>query len=64
LIELIQTLICFSAGEDYELTANQASILCDAVNQVRESVTRIATDHRDLHSTVSKVGKAVDRVIY
>jgi len=48
-------------GEDYELTETQSSILCDAMNQMRESVGRIATDHRDLHSTVSKVGKAIDR---
>jgi hypothetical protein len=46
---------------DYELTESQAGILGSAMNQMRESVGRIATDHRDLHSTVSKVGKAIDR---
>ncbi|CAG7834116.1 unnamed protein product [Allacma fusca] len=46
---------------DFELTTTQASIVCDAVNQAREAVGRIATEHRDLHSTVSKVGKAIDR---
>lgn len=29
--------------------------------KVKETVSRLATDHRDLHSTVSKVGKAIDR---
>ncbi|XP_021948320.1 E3 ubiquitin-protein ligase RMND5A isoform X3 [Folsomia candida] len=48
-------------SDEYELTPNQASILCDAVSQVRETVSRAATDHRDLHSSVSKVGKAIDR---
>lgn len=31
------------------------------MTKVKETVSRLATDHRDLHSTVSKVGKAVDR---
>lgn len=33
-----------------------------AMSKARETVQRLATDHRDLHSTVSKVGKAIDRV--
>lgn len=49
-------------SDEYELTSNQASILSDAVTTVRETVGRVATDHRDLHSSVSKVGKAIDRV--
>ena len=52
----------FTVSEEYELTQNQATILSDAVTQVRETVGRVATDHRDLHSSVSKVGKAIDRV--
>lgn len=31
------------------------------MGKVKESVSRLTTDHRDLHSTVSKVGKAIDR---
>lgn len=31
------------------------------MSKVKETVSRLATDHRDLHSTVSKVGKAIDR---
>lgn len=46
---------------DHELTAAQIIILKQAMNKVRETVQRLATDHRDLHSTVSKVGKAIDR---
>lgn len=47
---------------DYQLTAAQILILKQTLNKVRETVQRLATDHRDLHSTVSKVGKAIDRV--
>lgn len=44
-----------------DLTDEQVNILKDAMAKVKETVQRLATDHRDLHSTVSKVGKAIDR---
>jgi hypothetical protein len=52
----------FIAPENHELTAAQIVIMKQTVNKVRETVQRLAADHRDLHSTVSKVGKAIDRV--
>jgi E3 ubiquitin-protein transferase RMND5 len=36
-------------------------MLVKTLQTVRESMTRISSAHRDLHSSVSKVGKAVDR---
>ncbi|KAJ9579561.1 hypothetical protein L9F63_004746 [Diploptera punctata] len=50
-----------SAPQEHELTPAQVVILRQAMNKIREAVQRLATDHRDLHSTVSKVGKAIDR---
>lgn len=44
-----------------QLTEDQVQILKQAMTKVRDTVQRLATDHRDLHSTVSKVGKAIDR---
>lgn len=49
------------APEDHELSAVQKDLLQQAMTKVKETVSRLATDHRDLHSTVSKVGKAIDR---
>ncbi|XP_046749920.1 E3 ubiquitin-protein ligase RMND5A isoform X1 [Diprion similis] len=46
---------------DHELTQCQIQVLNQAMTKVRDTVQRLATDHRDLHSTVSKVGKAIDR---
>ncbi|CAG2055093.1 unnamed protein product, partial [Timema podura] len=46
---------------DHELTATQILILKQSLNKVRSTVQKLTTDHRDLHSTVSKVGKAIDR---
>jgi len=58
------TTIClfFAVPPDQELTAAQIVILRQTMNKIRETVHRIASEHRDLHSTVSKVGKAIDRV--
>ncbi|KAI4459762.1 macrophage erythroblast attacher-related [Holotrichia oblita] len=47
--------------EDHELSNVQVDLLKQAMTKVKETVTRLATDHRDSHSTVSKVGKAIDR---
>lgn len=55
-------LFSFKDPPDYELSAGQILIMKQTMNKVRESVHRLAADHRDLHSTVSKVGKAIDRV--
>lgn len=55
-------MIFFSlAPSNQELTAGQVQMLKQAMTKVRDTVQRLATDHRDLHSTVSKVGKAIDR---
>ncbi|XP_068237559.1 E3 ubiquitin-protein ligase RMND5A-like [Palaemon carinicauda] len=44
-----------------DITEAQAVILSQAVGRVKEAVTRLSTEHRDLHSSVSKVGKAIDK---
>ncbi|KRT80437.1 hypothetical protein AMK59_6988 [Oryctes borbonicus] len=51
----------FLAPENHELSKLQADELKDMMTKVKEAVTRLATEHRDSHSTVSKVGKAIDR---
>lgn len=43
------------------MTPEQVQVLKQAMTKVRDTVIKLATDHRDLHSTVSKVGKAIDR---
>lgn len=49
------------APPDHELTRGQIDVLKETMTKVRETAQRLATDHRELHSTVSKVGKAIDR---
>lgn len=44
------------------MTLQQVTLLKQTLNQVVETLKRLTGDHRDLHSSVSKVGKAIDRV--
>ncbi|GLV31686.1 Souji [Carabus blaptoides fortunei] len=50
-----------NAPPDHTLTTGQIVLLNQAMKKIKDTVQRLATDHRDLHSTVSKVGKAIDR---
>lgn len=43
------------------MTGIQSVILNQNVKKIRDIITSIATEHRDLHGTVSKVGKAIDK---
>lgn len=44
-----------------EINERQMFIVHLAVAKVKETVLRLASEHRDLHSSVSKVGKTIDR---
>lgn len=47
--------------EGYDLSPNLMATITHAMGKAKEVVGRLATEHRELHSTVSKVGKAIDR---
>lgn len=34
------------------------------IKKSKESTQNLATEHREFHSTISKVGRAIDKVIY
>lgn len=46
---------------EHEMTAIQKDVLKQTMTKIKDTVMHLATDHRDLHGTVSKVGKAIDR---
>jgi len=60
-IEKLQRDIAEDNNGEANISSSQRDMVRQVSSKVNESVTRIATEHRDLHSTVSKVGKAVDR---
>jgi len=60
-IEKLQRDIADNSDGSIHLSSLQTALVKQASQKVSDNVTKVATDHRDLHSTVSKVGKAVDR---
>ncbi|XP_013774655.1 protein RMD5 homolog A-like [Limulus polyphemus] len=49
------------APYDQEVTPSQALLLTQCAERVKDVITAITTEHRDLHGSVSKVGKAIDK---
>jgi len=60
-IEKLQKDITEDTESGSNVSVTQMDMVRQVTSKVNESVTRIATEHRDLHSAVSKVGKAIDR---
>ena len=61
-IEKLQRELAENASEDEKnLSTEQKEKIKETLNKVNHNVTRVASEHRDLHSSVSKVGKAIDR---
>ncbi|KAJ6646874.1 E3 ubiquitin-protein ligase RMND5A [Pseudolycoriella hygida] len=46
---------------DGNLSFEQHALLRDLLAKSREKLRRLTTDHRDIHTSVSKVGKTIDR---
>ncbi|XP_031549571.1 E3 ubiquitin-protein ligase RMND5A-like [Actinia tenebrosa] len=44
-----------------ELSQLQCQILTQSAKKVKDTVTRLATEHKELHGGISKIGKAIDR---
>jgi hypothetical protein len=52
---------CIAASNQAEISEIQFKILASNIRKIRDVVSQISSEHRDLHGTVSKVGKAIDR---
>ncbi|KXJ18393.1 E3 ubiquitin-protein ligase RMND5A [Exaiptasia diaphana] len=44
-----------------ELSPLQCQVLAQSAKKVKDTVTRLATEHKELHGGISKIGKAIDR---
>ena len=47
---------------DGQISAAKAVKIMELLAEARAIATKASTGHRELHSTVSKVGKAIDKV--
>ena len=50
-----------ASEEDKTVSAAEQEKIKETLTQINQNVSRVAAEHRDLHSSVSKVGKAIDR---
>ncbi|CAH2041267.1 unnamed protein product, partial [Iphiclides podalirius] len=46
---------------DSTLCYEQTLVLCDFAESLKKEVFEMSTEHRELHATVSRVGKSIDR---
>eukprot|EP00090_Calanus_glacialis_P035013 TRINITY_DN5982_c0_g1_i1.p1 TRINITY_DN5982_c0_g1~~TRINITY_DN5982_c0_g1_i1.p1 ORF type:complete len:409 (+),score=164.64 TRINITY_DN5982_c0_g1_i1:78-1304(+) len=60
-IEKLQRDLAEESESGPNISSDQMDMVRQVSREVNKSVTSIATEHRDLHSSVSKVGKAIDR---
>lgn len=49
------------APPDTILTPAQSVLVKQVLDKVKDNLSRLTTDHKDLHGNVSKVGKSIDR---
>lgn len=54
---------CFSAAlQGTPLSATLSLLMSQCCRKIKDTVQKLASDHKDIHSSVSRVGKAIDRV--
>ena len=56
------TMVAGEMMDDEVLSAGHVAILNQCAKKVKDTVTKLSSEHKDLHSSVSKVGKAIDKV--
>ena len=53
----------FSAAVQGTLqSATLSLVMSQCCRKIKDTVQKLASDHKDIHSSVSRVGKAIDRV--
>lgn len=52
----------FLIGQDAELSGTLSLVLTQCCKRIKDTVQKLASDHKDIHSSVSRVGKAIDKV--
>lgn len=60
----MKTLLCVCVilvPPDGNLSPEQHALLRDLLAKSKEKLRRLTTDHREVHGSVSKVGKTIDR---
>ena len=57
----VKTICLFSGVQDADLSV-LSQTMAQCCKNIKETVQMLASRHKDIHGSVSKVGKAIDRV--
>ena len=49
-------------ADNEELSPEQGVLLLQCLKNVKDGVCKLSSEHKDIHGSISKVGRAVDRV--
>lgn len=52
----------YVVSKDDEVSPLQLHLLNQSSRKIKDTVSKLATEHKELHGGISKIGKAVDRV--
>ncbi len=61
-LNLTEVSFVFTASIDDEVSPLQLHLLNQSSRKVKDTVLKLATEHKELHGGISKIGKAIDRV--
>lgn len=61
-LNLTKVSFVFTASKDDEVSPLQLHLLNQSSRKVKDTVSKLATEHKELHGGISKIGKAIDRV--
>lgn len=50
-----------ASDQDGELSGTLSLVLTQCCKRIKDTVQKLASDHKDIHSSVSRVGKAIDK---
>lgn len=59
---ILSSLLFYSADTSIPLSQIQKGVILDAAKKVKEISKSVSSQHKDMHSLVSKVGKSIDKV--
>lgn len=52
-----------SLDQDGDLSGTISLVMTQCCKRIKDTVQKLASDHKDIHSSVSRVGKAIDKVM-
>lgn len=54
--------LSFCLDQDGDLSGTISLVMTQCCKRIKDTVQKLASDHKDIHSSVSRVGKAIDKV--